>query len=78
MLELEERKPAPDRERRIYLSAPPAPAAMGEAAASSSEDEGGELESALSAVDLDGLSARVYELLRYDVRVGRERSGGSS
>lgn len=76
MREIEQRKAPPEQDRRVYLTAPPIAGTIGEAPAPSQEEDTASVESVLESVDLGGLSDRVYEMMRYDVRVGRERGGG--
>lgn len=61
---------------RVHLMAPPKSAAVSEAPLPLMEEEKpGAVASAAEDVDLNELSERVYEYLRYDIRVSRERRG---
>jgi hypothetical protein len=63
--------------QRVHLMPPPKPsAAAGEAQVPLGKEERPRVvASAAERVDLHELSERVYEFMRYDIRVARERRG---
>jgi len=75
--DLEQRPDRKHASQLVHLMAPPKPhAASVEAQAPlTAGEEGEEAAWDIAAVDPNELAERVYEFMRYDIRVARERSG---